>query len=147
MRQRERRYTNLAINRCHQELTNPCHRHVTDEIKQVIKIVPRRPKYRFSGSVSQQATSAHEKYGAEFTTPRIHSFRSVFSAMPKSGRKKMFAPLITVSSSNCELMSSIILFFPSPLWDKGLKTDHDLPMPCTAAAMEHITTNPYNLLG
>lgn len=70
-----------------------------------MKIVPLRPKYLFNGSVNQQATSAQEKYGAELTIPRIHSFRSVFSSIPKLGRKKMFAPLMTVWSVLCKLIS------------------------------------------
>lgn len=49
---------NRAMNRCHQEEVKACHRQVKLEIRQVTKMVPRRPSRRFIGSVNLESISA-----------------------------------------------------------------------------------------
>jgi len=46
--------TNRAMKRLTQELATPSQIDATAAMKQEMKIVPRRAKYRFNGSVSQQ---------------------------------------------------------------------------------------------
>lgn len=52
---------NLARNRCHHCDVNACATQVALEMRQVTKMVPRRPKTRFKGSVSQQPSMAQHR--------------------------------------------------------------------------------------
>ena len=49
------------MKRCCQLLVNACQKQVAKEITQVIKIVLRRPKYLFSGCVTQQPTVKQQR--------------------------------------------------------------------------------------
>lgn len=53
--------TNRAMKRLTQELATPSQMEATAAIKQDQKIVPRRAKYLFIGSVSQQPSIAHAR--------------------------------------------------------------------------------------
>jgi hypothetical protein len=55
---------NLAIKRCHQVFVRPCHKQAVAEVTQLKKMVPRRPRWWFRGTVSQQPISAQQRYGA-----------------------------------------------------------------------------------
>lgn len=65
---------NLARNRCHHCDVNACATQVALEMIQVTKMVPRLPKTRFKGSVSQQPNTAQHKYGAALTRPLRPAF-------------------------------------------------------------------------
>lgn len=72
-----------AMNMWYQVFVNACQKHARAEIKQAMKMVPRRPKARFMGSVSQHPTTAQQRYGAELHSPRSHESRELFgSPMP-----------------------------------------------------------------
>lgn len=60
---------NLARNKCHHCDVNAWAIQVALEMRQVTKMVPRLPKTRFKGSVSQQPSTAQHKDGAAFTRP------------------------------------------------------------------------------
>jgi hypothetical protein len=61
--------TNRAMNRFGQLLATPSQTDATAATKQETKIVPRRPRYLFRGSVSQQPRTAQAKYGAPTIRP------------------------------------------------------------------------------
>lgn len=65
---------------------------------QAMKTVPLRPNRAFMGSVSQHPIKAQHKYGALLTSPNNQESRPVLDAIPKETLKKLWAPLITVSS-------------------------------------------------
>ena len=50
------------MNRCHHVLVKPCQKQVMKEMKAEIKMVPRRPKYLFSGVESQQPITPQQSY-------------------------------------------------------------------------------------
>lgn len=58
-----------ATKRLGQDWTTPSQIEVTAATKQEMKMVPRRPKTRLSGSVNQQPSTAQARYGAETTRP------------------------------------------------------------------------------
>ncbi len=66
-----------AINRCHHVFVHAIQMHVANEIAQVSMMVPRRPKARFSGSVSQHPIAPQQRYGAPFTRPSSQRLRSL----------------------------------------------------------------------
>jgi hypothetical protein len=47
---------------------------VTKEMKQEMKMVPRRPNILFRGALSQQPMTAEARYGAPFRRPCIQLF-------------------------------------------------------------------------
>jgi len=57
------------MNKLTHELQTPSQIDATAAMKQEINMVPRRAKYRLSGSVSQQPMMAQAKYGAPTTSP------------------------------------------------------------------------------
>ncbi|KAL8771818.1 MAG: hypothetical protein Q9194_004764 [Teloschistes cf. exilis] len=61
--------TKRAAKRLGQDCTTPSQMEVTAATKQEMKMVPRRPKYRLSGSVNQQPRMAQARYGAPTTRP------------------------------------------------------------------------------
>lgn len=61
--------TKRAMKRFGQLFATPSHTDATAATKQDRKIVPRRPRYLFSGSVSQQPKTAQAKYGAPTMSP------------------------------------------------------------------------------
>ena len=52
---------NLAMNMCHQILTNPCRKQARAEKTQVRKMVPRLPKKLLNGVVSQHPMKAQQR--------------------------------------------------------------------------------------
>lgn len=52
---------NRAINICHQLSVKACQKHAKAEIRQVTKIVFRRPNHLFIGMVSQQPTKEQQR--------------------------------------------------------------------------------------
>ena len=62
------------MNKCHQVSVTPCHTHVAKLMNDVKKIVPRRPRKAFNGSVSQQPRNAQQMYGADETRPTSQLF-------------------------------------------------------------------------
>ena len=60
---------NRATKRFTQEFATPSQIEATAAMKQLMKIVPRRPKYRLRGSVSQHPKTAQARYGAPTTRP------------------------------------------------------------------------------
>ena len=75
---------NLAMNRCHHFDVKACATQVALETRQVTKMVPRLPKTRFKGSVSQQPKMAQHKYGAAFTRPLMPAFLPLLSPFSES---------------------------------------------------------------
>ena len=73
------------MNICHQVLTNPCQKQARAENKQVMKIVPRRPKMSLNGTVSQHPMAAQHKYGALLSSPVSHVERESLPSMPNWG--------------------------------------------------------------
>lgn len=76
---------NLAMNICHQVFTNPCQKQARAENKQVMKMVPRRPKILLKGTVNQHPIVAQHKYGALFSSPVSQVERESFPSMPNWG--------------------------------------------------------------
>jgi len=61
--------TKRAMNRLTQVFATPSHTDAMAATRHEMKIVPRRAKNRFKGSVSQQPIIAHARYGAPTTSP------------------------------------------------------------------------------
>lgn len=72
-----------AMNMWYHVFANACQKQAAAEIKQEMKMVPRRPKRRFMGSVSQHPIRAQQRYGAELQSPRSQVSRELSgSPMP-----------------------------------------------------------------
>ena len=76
---------NLAMNMCHQVFTNPCQKQANAEIKQVMKMVPLRPKRLLNGTVNQHPMKAQHRYGALFSSPVSQVDRESLPSMPNWG--------------------------------------------------------------
>lgn len=75
------------MNICHQVFAKPCQKQAVAEKRQVMKIVPRRPKILLKGTVNQHPIKAQHKYGAEFKSPVSQVERgSSFLSIPNCPR-------------------------------------------------------------
>jgi hypothetical protein len=72
------------MNMCHQVFVKACQKQARAEIRHEMKMVPRRPKALFMGSVSQQPKTAQQRYGAPFTRPTSQVSRSLLVPIPKA---------------------------------------------------------------
>lgn len=73
------------MNMCHHVLTKPCQKHASEENRQVMKTVPRRPNQLLKGTLSQHPMSAQHRYGAELVSPVSQVDRESWPPMPNWG--------------------------------------------------------------
>lgn len=112
------------MNRLTHELQSPSQTEAMAATKQEMKMVPRRAKYRFRGSVNQQPKTAQAKYGAPttrpvrvllFSIPRRYASLCQFSIL----KKKKKTPSPSVAYLQVDRLGTIVGRLIHPLYGSG----------------------------